>query len=292
MKTEVRAASREDSVNPSTVQATPLPYLKPYRATGADASDFLQGQLTADLDALAPDESTFAAWCSPRGQVIGLLLVRRDADGWLMIGRAGLIEPLIERMRRFVLRAEVGFEPLDRGIAGVGDPGAPAQAGDLTPAGCPLRYRVTDPAETHPDRADVNDWRRRELEQGVLWLDPETSERFIPQMLGLERIGALSYRKGCYPGQEVVARAHYLGKVKRHALAVGLEAGEAPSPGSACTLAGQDAEAGGVVADSVATANDSTFAVVVTGWNPETPLESFRGESDSPTPAWLWPDRD
>src|SRR5690554_2334075 len=87
----------------------PLHYLRLFSASGTDAGDFLHGQLTADIAGLAPGEATLAAWCSPRGQVIALLLVKRREEDWLMALDRDLADDVISRLRRYILRARVGF---------------------------------------------------------------------------------------------------------------------------------------------------------------------------------------
>jgi folate-binding protein YgfZ len=106
------------------------------------------------------------------------------------------------------------------------------------------------------DPGPVSDWKAAELQQGVAWLDERTSERFIPQMLGFDRIGAVSFNKGCYPGQEIVARARYLGKVKRGPLQLRLEAETDAAKRSPAGL-----ETGAVVA--LVTGDDRLDATVV-----------------------------
>jgi hypothetical protein len=188
------------------------------RIGGADATPFLHGQFSADIAALADGDSTFACYCSPRGQVYGLLLVCRAADEFRLVGNAELLPAMLKRLGMFVLRARVVLEPADDlSVSALPAAESVTRPGeDFLPAGLGLVYRVggAGPSTT----ATRAKWKEQELRRNIAWLDPRTSERFIPQMLGFDRIGAVSFSKGCYPGQEIIARARYLGKVKRKPL--------------------------------------------------------------------------
>jgi tRNA-modifying protein YgfZ len=239
----------------------PLPYLTACRVVGADAGAFLHGQLAADIASLATGEACFAACCSARGQVIGLLLVHRGATGWLVAGARTLIPGMIARLKRYVLRSRVEFHEQTHVLAGVVQD-APPNGGEalIRPHGTALRYTLVEPA---PDAPDPAGWRRTEVRCGVLWLQPETSERFIPQMLGLERIGAVSFNKGCYPGQEIIARARYLGRVKRRPLWLEFTAPQAPQVGTECRLETGSGHADAVVVEAVGGPGDTWLAVLV-----------------------------
>lgn len=202
-----------------------LPYLAAARVRGPDATAFLHAQLSADVAAFADGEAGFACYCSPRGQVYGLLLVCRRADEFLLAGSAELLPDILDRLRLFVLRARLDLAGADDcAVLGVEPPAeGPAVAYETGSGLCyAVAPRAAEPEHAEPEQ-DAAAWKLRELQHGVAWLGKETSERFIPQMLGFDRIGAVSFSKGCYPGQEIVARAKYLGKVKRGPLRLLLE---------------------------------------------------------------------
>ena len=204
-----------------------LPYLAVARVSGPDAAAFLHAQLSAALAGLEKDDATFACYCSPRGQVYGLLLACRRSEDFLMIGAARLMPSLLQRLRMFVLRAQVELTA-DDSLAVLGDecglePGVTAPGNCWVPAGGPA-YCVMPRGSLPRNPGSASAWKAAELERGIAWLDEHTSERFIPQMLGFDRLGAVSFSKGCYPGQEIIARARYLGKVKRGPMQVVLEA--------------------------------------------------------------------
>ena len=190
--------------------------------TGKDAGAFLHNQLTEDVLALTPGTSTFAALCQPKGRVIALLMIGATEDGFRVLCRDALAEGLLTYLRRFVFRDQVSMETLPDNAVWSGSGDGPLPTADDAPSMFePLpgfRYAVIDGAdnEVDPDGRGAEAERARELGHGIVWLDPDTSEQFLPQMLGHEAIGALNFRKGCFPGQEVIARMRYLGKLKRH----------------------------------------------------------------------------
>ncbi len=197
-----------------------LRYLSATRFSGPDAASFLQAQLSADIAALEDGQSTFAAYCLPQGKVFGLLLIGRHNDDYTVVGSAQLLPSMVQRLRIYIFRSKVEIEPLlELQVCGVppshpDDPASPV----LASGSVPLRYAIVSEG-AHSDEAS-DGWRNSELSHGVAWLDANTTEKFIPQMLGYDQIGAVSFSKGCYPGQEIVARTHYLGKVKRKPVVV------------------------------------------------------------------------
>ena len=186
------------------MHANALPYLAVARVQGPDAAAFLQAQLSADIATLTDGDATFACYCSPRGQVYGLLLVCREpgrpgeagVGDFLLAGAAGLLPSMIERLRRFVLRARATLDPApDLAICGAPPEETPAPG--IYSASPELAYRVVDASQCVPDGPAAATWKTLELRHGVAWLDAATSERFIPQMLGFDRLGAVSFSKGC-----------------------------------------------------------------------------------------------
>ena len=178
--------------------------------TGNDAGAFLHNQLTEDILSLTPGASTFAALCQPKGRVIALLMVGAGEDGYTVLCRASLAEGLVTHLTRFIFRDQVQIQRLEGTHVLCGEGPVPARdastpATNESPVFEPLpgfRYTVDDSAATPSagDNATARDTeaeRARELAHGIVWLDPDTSEQFLPQMLGHEAIGALNFRKGC-----------------------------------------------------------------------------------------------
>lgn len=253
------------------------------RIDGADAKSFLQGQLTNDVG-LADDRRALATgYCSPKGRMLGTFWFWRDGNagdaGYLLACSRELAPALLKRLRMFVLRAKVRIASLDATHAMVGLvgadavaagpalaqavgaaapidwPGVPAQAGSAGVArasfvvgGDDLGRLADAVAGRGIGWVDTAAWRRLEVDSAVARVTAGSVERFVPQMVNFERTGGVSFTKGCYPGQEIVARSQYLGTLKRRMfLADGR--GTLPAPGRDVRLVGgsADAEAPGTV---------------------------------------------
>ena len=197
-----------------------IPYLATARFDGEDAGAFLQAQLSADILALEVGGNTLACYCTPKGKVLGLLLVGRDESGFLVAANSELLPGILQRLRMYVLRSRVTIS--DTGAAAVSGPSGPG-------FGCSSEAAEMDDAEA---------WRAGELLAGIAWLDAASTDSYIPQMLGFENIGAVSFRKGCYPGQEIVARTHFRGATKRRMLR--FESTAPVTPGDKVSLDGRD----------------------------------------------------
>jgi len=264
---------------------TNLPYLAIHRVSGADAGSFLHAQLAADVSGLADGQAGFAAYCSPRGQVIALLLVCRREPDWLIVTHASLAGSIAARLKLYVLRARVSIEAekhlqvaglLEQESAGTG-------AFVYAPRNLSLRYLLCAPGTL--DQAALLRWRREEIVRYVTWLQTGTSERFLPQMLGLDTIAAVSYSKGCYPGQEIIARARYLGKLKRKPVLLEAAGNPPLSPGDECTLISAGEQAEGIVVDGVSADGRNSTLLVVAPLDPDRPLSSLRCSGET------WPAR-
>ena len=204
---------------------TPLPEHAVLTVSGADATAFLHGQFCADLLSVPAGGGCLTAWCTAKGRVITTLFAFRMRDGWTLILPANLAARVSQRLRMFILRAQVELHPapagavllgLDAGAAGTLDPDQtrrllrhPADAGHVG------RFFLPGAMATAPAPFNTAEWMRHDVEAGVPWVDAGTAEKFLPQELNLEYWHGLSYTKGCYPGQEVVARLRYRGTVKR-----------------------------------------------------------------------------
>lgn len=223
------------------------------RAGGADAATFLHGQLTNDILQLGPDEARLAGYCSAKGRLVASFMVWRCGADLLLACSADLLAPTLRRLRMFVLRAKCSLSDASAelpvfGLAGAaaqhwlgdsapGRPGETAQRGAATvvrlsdAAGVP-RFLCTGLDAPPPLPAlDPGAWDWLEVRSGVARIVAATTERFVPQMLNYELVGGVDFRKGCYPGQEVVARSQYRGTIKRRSLLFEL-AGPPPAPGS------------------------------------------------------------
>ena len=211
------------------------------RARGADVVSFLQGQLSNDVALLGPERSLLAGYHNPQGRVIALLrLVQLAPDDLLAILPRELIAVVVQRLGKFVLRAKVKLADDSAawtvtGLMGCAPPaGAAAAALPATVNGVtridaslalrvaeePGRWLLVSPLAQPPPVSGCSPvgaevWQRLAIAAGEPQVYAATSEAFVAQMLNLDALGAIAFDKGCYTGQEIIARAHYRGKVKR-----------------------------------------------------------------------------
>ena len=219
---------------------TPLPEMGVIWAQGDDAVTFLHSQLSQDVNALAIGEARPSTYCSAKGRMLANPWLLRREDGVVLLVPRAAVEPLIKRLRLFVLRAKVTLH--DRsddwpvlglwGSAAVAQPGATVA---LPPAPeAPRAYWVggTDAPSPHPSAhaQDAAAWHWLQVRSGMVPLPPALAETLVPQMLNLESLDAVHFQKGCYPGQEVVARSQFRGAIKRRG--VGLRAAQPVAVGS------------------------------------------------------------
>lgn len=247
-----------------------LSHLSVLDFSGADAGSFLHSQVSADINGLDIGGATFACYCEPKGRVLALLLVQRVDAGYHVILSAALAKAVADRLKIYRLRAKVEIEIM-RGRAVLGfapDEEAPALAIPL-PGG---RRKLAPCAEEQSAGADetlLESWRFADLQSGICWLGEKTTGEFLPQMLGFEELGAVNYRKGCYPGQEIVARTHYLGKVKRHPRLLVCRLSASPQPMDKLNIFANGEAHEAVVVESATGSGGLVSVLAVTRMAPE-----------------------
>ena len=236
------------------------------------------------------------AWCNPRGQVRSLFWIVRRSEGsaFALVAPDAEEDGLLRGLRAYVLRSRVEVESGPESVLGVAGseadayiddrigrvpaPGQVVEADGLSafrPEGEPRRYLVLGPEPIAPDLTGV-EWRRLEIEAGIAWLTDTSRESFIPQMLNLDRLGALSFGKGCFPGQEVIARTHYLGRLKRRLYRGRTTAGARPLPGE--PVRSRERVAGTIVAaESTATEDGYHLLAVLRTESVDTLLKTGDG---------------
>lgn len=251
-----------------------VPYLSYLTVSGSDAATFLDAQFSVNVSTLNNQDRRLACWSNAKGQVIAaLLVIRDDAERFTLILSADLIANVQQRMRMYVLRSQVTVEP------GAGVVCAPSALEDQ-----PLWRQLQVAEGADPADADaLSGWRARDIEDGLCWLDSETSEQFLPQMLGMPQLNALDYKKGCYPGQEVIARAHYLGRVKRRLWRVSIDTdAESPLPLPGTPLAANDGQPAGTLM-TAANCGSSTIGLAVLHDNHRDTVLSYESDGTSYT---------
>lgn len=262
-----------------TALRVPLAHLSLLRAQGEEAAPFLHNLLTNDIKNLKTDQARLAGFCTAKGRLLASLLVWRQGDDYLLQLPRGIAASILRKLSMFVLRAKVRLSDVsaERPRIGLAGPQAAAllqAAGRAVPEADlgvasdaygyvirlgPQRFIVSSTAE-----AGAACWRsfegaRSGGEQTWRWLDilaglpgirAETQEEFVPQMVNYELIGGVSFKKGCYPGQEIVARTQYLGKLKRRMYRAHVGSADA-APGQALYSAETGEQSCGALVDAV-----------------------------------------
>jgi folate-binding protein YgfZ len=243
----------EASVMPSTPVVSTHTEWALLSVAGADAVAFLHGQLSSDVNALRPGEGQYWTYNTPKGRMLANGVLWRAPlreNAVVLLLAADLAETIRRRLAMFVLRAKVRVDDITEGQALLGLGGADAaQAahealGVLVPATSSAaafggeatifalpdgRYAIVAPAPQgaiiqaalarHASIVDADAWRWLGIAAGVPWIGAATSDQFVPQMANWDVLGGVSFRKGCYPGQEIVARMQYLGRLKERLFA-------------------------------------------------------------------------
>ncbi len=246
---ELRATGRDTII-------VPLSHLAVLRFSGDDAKTFLHNQVTSDINHLDADGVQLAGWCSAKGRMLASFQIFRDADGYCGILSADLAEMSQTGMKKYVLRSRVTIEnQADRysliGLSGNDSQSLLASASLPFPSAtgrtvafahgsvirladerivicCDNPEEVWSALATKARQVSTASWQWLDVQAGLPLIVAATREAFVPQMVDFDKIGGVNFHKGCYPGQEVVARAHYLGKVKRHLYRVHAEAEMTP----------------------------------------------------------------
>ncbi|MDE2367580.1 MAG: folate-binding protein YgfZ [Burkholderiales bacterium] len=239
------------------------------RARGADARKFLHGQLTQDIEHLAGGRATLAGYCSAKGRLLATFVVWPDAgDDLLLACSADLLPAVLKRLSMFVLRAQCKLSDASAELPLWGEAGGEQMVGDkagdvwsVVAEGEASAIRLPDAVvdgARQPRRLwagaapqglpalDAGSWRWLEVMSGTARIVGATVEQFVPQMVNLELVGGVNFQKGCYPGQEVVARSQYRGTLKRRACIVASEV--ALAPGSEIFHSADPAQPAGLVA--------------------------------------------
>ena len=213
-------------------------YLVSIRIDGADAAGFLHGQFTTDVTGLASGQTGLSAWCDPKGRVIATFILARLDDTFRLLLPGALKDTFIKRLRMYVMRANVNI--VDASTETEKIPGLPAYLSGM----------------------GSDDWETALIRQGIPLLQPETSGRFLPQELNMDHLDAVSFTKGCYPGQEIIARLHYRGQVKRRLCHATTQNKTRLEPGTALIADGEEKNIGTVV-NSAATDTGHELLIVL-----------------------------
>lgn len=257
-----------------------LPQLAVLKIGGADRSEFLQGQLTQDMSPREPPRAVLWGWNNPRGRLLAIGQAIPRAEDILLVLPQELLATTAARLKMFVLRAQVSIEPADLAVAGLASDGAACEFGGLTlapsPGACsseaglamarvwgdPSRALLICPTHTtglQSSAGEAERWELADVRAGLPSISAATSEAFVPQMVNLDLVGGIDFTKGCYVGQEVVARTQNLGRIKRRMFRF---AATRPLPAGTTVDDESGARVGTVVRRADASGRDELLAVV------------------------------
>ncbi|BBI99871.1 folate-binding protein [Ferrigenium kumadai] len=250
------------------------------RVSGEEAQSFLQNLLSNDIREVASNRAQLSSLNDPKGRMLATMLIWRDDSGYLLQLPRPLCETIRKKLSMYVLRAKVKIADASDEIVALGLSGPAAQEllsrlfgelpqtpNSLTATGeaCVIRlgdtrFQIATAAQyaptiwqtlaqhAHPAGSACWDWLN--IRAGVPVILPPTQEQFVPQMANFEVIGGVNFKKGCYPGQEIVARMQYLGKLKRRMYLAHIDGGAVPQPGDALFSGDMEGQSSGMVANA------------------------------------------
>lgn len=282
-----------DEAKAATV-AVPLADSALIRATGEDNAAFLHNLMTNDVTGIPADGVRSAGFCTPKGRLLATFTIWHEGpDLWLMT--AADVQPaMLKRLSMYILRSKAKLHDGTDGdnarvLIGLAGPQAAATLAALGLGTAPGARQVAaiaggqvigvaenryilaldvaaakaawETLKQHATPAGLNAWRLRDIADGLPRVVAATQEQFIPQMVNFEAVGGVSFKKGCYPGQEIVARTQYLGKIKRRMYRVAVDALTAPGTDLYAPETGE--QSCGNVVIAAQTGPDSSEALVV-----------------------------
>ncbi|WP_065615196.1 YgfZ/GcvT domain-containing protein [Pseudomonas moraviensis] len=257
---------------------------------GADAGKFLQGQLTCNINYLSDTRASLGARCTQKGRMQSSFRILLEGDGVVMAMASALLEPQLADLKKYAVFSKskltdesaawvrFGLEHGDAALTSLGL-ALPAETDSV------VRHESLIAIRVSPERAelwvpaaqaqniqsqlsttlregDLNQWLLGQIRAGIGQVMPSTRELFIPQMLNLQAVGGVSFKKGCYTGQEIVARMQYLGKLKRRLYRLRLDTAELPEPGTQLFAPSHNSSIGEVVLAANAEGNIELLAVL------------------------------
>jgi len=283
--------------SPIALTATaPLTHLAALDIKGDDVAGFLQGQTSAQVNLADGHFAPLTCFCTPKGRMLANGQLMRVADGHLrVVLAASLVEPLMAHLKKFAPFYRVTLEAADDAVLlgaseqdaktladalGLELPQAPWQQGSTATANVLCYPQGVDQSDTYrwlfsltraeaarfDGQADATRWQLADIRRGLTWLDADQQDAYLPQMLNWEALGGISFKKGCYTGQEVVARAHFRGQVKKRLSLGYLDASTPPDNGASVTT--QEGKSLGNVVTSAAMENGQSAVLAVLNTRP------------------------
>ncbi len=257
---------------------------------GSDAAKFLQGQLTCNLNYLSDTQASLGARCTQKGRMQSSFRILLQGDGVLLAMATELLEPQLADLKKYAVFSKskltdesaawvrFGLANADAPLVALGL-ALPAETDSVVRTDRLIAIRVspgraelwvpTEQADAvrsqltaQLPQAELNAWLLSQIRAGIGQVMAQTRELFIPQMLNLQAVGGVSFKKGCYTGQEIVARMQYLGKLKRRLYRLSLEATQLPEPGTPLFSPGHNSAVGEVVIAAKADQSIELLAVL------------------------------
>lgn len=291
-----------------------LSHLSILRAQGADTQSFLQGQTSNDIHLVSDTRSQLSAYCNPKGRMLAIFRIFKCGADYCLQLPGELAETTLKRLRMFVLRAKVKLDLADTELLRIGLAGpnahqlltqflgtVPSAPNDCVSAqdvvvlrlpGPHARFELLASAQrmpalwsglaTHAQPAGPAVWSWLDIQAGIPIVLPGTSEEFVPQMANLELVGGVSFTKGCYPGQEIVARMHYLGRLKQRMFRAHTATLEAPVPGTPVFAPDLPGQSTGSVVDAQASPRGGYDLLAVVHLSSQETGELHLASSDGP----------
>jgi len=232
-----------------------IPDISIVKFSGADAENFLQGQLTNDVSAIE-NQWQFTGYCNPKGRLLALFQLWKHADEFYATIDKGLTDATVKRLRMYVMRSKVKIEELTLASC-VGIKNQPASSDRFS-----LQVDNSIHALHYGDRTLLVDlhgelqghestaWKSNTILAGEPCINASNTEMFVPQMVNLDLLGGINFKKGCYTGQEIVARMHYLGKLKQRMFLCNIESESDPNLVSGEKILSAGKKAGNIVCAS------------------------------------------
>jgi len=274
---------REQKVTLSGLVFSDLSHLGVIAVYGADAESFLQSQFSNDISQITDTSTQLDAYCTPKGRILGLMRVFRQGETWYLRLPEDTLEAVIQRLRMYVMRADVTLEDVSDNFLRIGISGEDAvdelrtvmaevpveadqavHSSDITLLRVPgvlprfeayisalgTASKLWDTLNVRGAPVGESGWRLLEIRNGLPNIFAATSELFVPQMTNLQLLNGVSFNKGCYPGQEIVARMQYLGTLKRRMYLGHIDTDQQPSPADSLFTGSDSEQAVGRIVDA------------------------------------------
>lgn len=229
------------------------------KVSGGDAKKFLQGQLTCDLEKLNPGDSALGAHCNPQGRIISLFYLFAKADAYYLLMQHNMVDLALNALKKYAVFFKTELTNVSDNFAVYGEIQQTENCFQFiklpteTARGFSIKERNIARKE---DPANSLAWKRLNIQEGLATIYPETSGKFLPHDLNLVQLGAISFEKGCYTGQEIIARMQYRGKLKTMLCAIKIKEETLP-------LLGSDIESIGTLVDACQEENNQYYALII-----------------------------